>query len=325
MEAYIKDARTFITTSHNLVLDYTIKQSIYDEVSQVIIETPTMLPKEGDIIYLDGKRFFGVIKTVSPDHGKTELAVNQIITLFSREIFYSDMDFTYLEDNLKTLIDENYTNCVDAFYAMPYLSVRASTHTAAQLRPDLENNIYAVKDYASKMRRLYNIFCEWSISRDTLTLDIVQRYLETKNIDFSNPAYTITAQDFSSKTVSKITTFCEENNQTKEWILLKDGSIVNTAPEVGRVEGEWKPLVVSKEEDIDNDVKDEFAKNEYSHKIEFQAPIDTKFNLYDKLKIKLDNKIFSSYVSGITESKGSNVIDIQCGELQMQYPYLELL
>lgn len=324
MRAFIKNYKTFITTSHNLVLDYELKHSIYDTVSSVTIETPPVLPQEGDIIYLENG-FFGVIKTVSPDRGQTVLDMNQIITLFSRNMFYAPAPFTYLEDRLAQLINENFVNCPDTFYAMPYLNVTALTHTASQMMPDLENNIYAVKSYAAKMRRLYNIFCEWSINRETLTLNVVKRVKTVKNIDFSNPNYILTAQDFSVKTVSKVTSYCEENGQTQTWVLLDDGSIVNSTPTAGRVNGDWIPIVVEKAANVTDSVRDEFAKNEYSHKIEFQAPAESGFRLYDRLQVKLDNKIFNSYVSGVTERKGSNIVDIQCGELQMQYPFLDLV
>lgn len=323
MEAFIKDRRTFTTESHDLVLDYEIKRSIYDTVSSVTIKTPSILPKEGDIVYLE-TGFIGTISTVSVDHGRTELGINQIGALFSRNMFYTDASFTYLEDRIAELITDNFIQCSDTFYAMPYLNVRAVTHTASQMRPDLENNIYAVKSYAAKARRVHNIFLEWDISRTKLSVDVVRRVKTVKNVDFSNPDYILTAQDFSVKTVSKITTYCEENGQYKQWVLLKDGSIVNTEPATNRVAGEWATLVVPKAEDISEAVKDEFVKNEYSHKIEFQVSKEKGFELYDRLLIGLDNKVFSSYVSGVTERKGSNMVDVQCGELQMEFPYLDL-
>lgn len=325
MQAFIKDSKTFETTSINLVLDYELKYSIYDTVSSVTIPTPANLPQVGDIIYLDGNGFFGVIKNVSLDYGKTELDVNQIMTLLGRDMFYQSSTFTYLEDYIVELITDNYTNCSDSFYALPYLTATAVTHTSSQMLPDLENNIYSVKSYASKMRRLYNIFCTWGISRTQLTLTVAQQIKTVKNVDFSNPNYVLTEQDFSTKSVSKITTFCEENSQTQTWILLNDGSIVNTLQTTDRVNGEWVPLVVQTAAEVNDAVKDEFAKNEYSHKIEFQAPKSTGFNLYDKLNIKLNNSIFSSYVSSVTYKKNSDIIDVQCGELQMQYPFLNLL
>ena len=323
MRAFIKDRATFATKSHNLVLDYELKDSIYDTVSHITMETPATLPGEGDILYMENG-FFGVIRAISPEEGKTRLDVNQIMSLLERNMFYAPASYIYLEDYLAQLVQENFTQCPDAFYALPYLTAQAVTHTAAQMNPDTEDNVFSVKSYASKMRRLYNIFCEWGIGRDTLTLQIARQVKVTKNIDFSNPLYVVTSQDFSQKTVSKITSYCEENGEMKTWVLMEDGSITDTTPAAGRIRGEWAPLTVAKAEDVEDSVRDEFAKNEFSHKIEFQAPKSRGFSLYDPLKIKLDNRIFSSYVSGVTEKKNSEIVTVECGELQMQYPYLGL-
>lgn len=323
MQAFIKSIKTFETTSHNLVLDYEVKYSIYDTVSNIIIETPSKLPKEGDILYMENG-FMGVISTVSPEYGATTLGCNQIVSLFSRNMFYTDAARTYLEDYLADMISENYINCADSFYAMPYLNVVAETHTASQMGPDLEDNIYSVKSYAAKMRRLYNIFLKWSLTRTSLNLNIARNVKNNINVDFSNPAFKLTTQDFSSSSVSKITSYCEETGEYKVWVLLDDGEIVNSSPSSGRVDGEWIPLRVQKASDVEDAVKDEFMKNEYSHKIEFMASKSAGFSLYDRLTIRLDNKIFSSYVSGVTFNKNSDVATISCGELQMQYPYLEL-
>ena len=97
MQAFIKSIKTFETTSHNLVLDYEVKYSIYDTVSNITIATPSKLPKEGDILYMENG-FMGVISTVSPEYGATTLGCNQIVSLFARNMFYEHTARTYLED-----------------------------------------------------------------------------------------------------------------------------------------------------------------------------------------------------------------------------------
>ena len=115
-----------------------------------------------------------------------------------RDRFYTDASFTYLEDRIAELITDNFIQCSDTFYAMPYLNVRTVTHTASQMRPDLENNIYAVKSYAAKARRVHNIFLEWDISRTNLSVDVVRRVKTVKNVDFSNPDYILTCLLYTS-------------------------------------------------------------------------------------------------------------------------------
>jgi len=321
MEVFIKDAKTFATKSHHTVLDYDITPSIYDTVSTITIPQ-TEEPAERDFVYLDGAKWLGIIGNVSTDDGRTTLECSQISTLFNRDLFYTAGTYTYLEDYLKTLIDDNYTNCVDTFYSLPFLDVEALTSTTGSLKPDLDDNIYNISSFMAKLRRIKGIYTNYTISRTKLYITIVTRANPVKNVDFSNPSFVITEQNFSAKTISKITTYCEENAQTRNWVLLDDGSIVNSTPTAGRVSGEWVALVVSNADDVAPKVQEEFARNFYSHNITFMCPLNYQFDLYDNLRIKIGNKIFTSYVAQKHLWANSKVQEIQCGELQMQYPYL---
>lgn len=323
MFVYIKDKKTFDTKSLSVVLDYELNPSIYDTVSTVVIPKPDILPNEGDIIFLEDG-FIGVIASYNVEYEKVTLDINQISMLFSRNIFYTQQTFEYAEDYLASLIQTNFINQTDSFYALPYLTVSAETHTTSSMKPDLENNLFSVKSYASKLRRLLGIFLNWSLTKDTLTVTIAQKNDTAKNIDFSNPDYILTEQTFSSKTVSKITSFAEDTSAYQDWYLLSDGTITNTATQDNRVDGEWVSLVVSESANVEDTVKSEFYKNEYSHKIKFTTYTSNNFELYDRLLISLNGSIFSSYVSGLVLKKNSNIVEVECGELQTQYPFLNL-
>lgn len=321
MEVFIKDAKTFATKSHHVVLDYEITPSIYDTVSTIAIPQAEE-PAERDFVYLDGIQWLGIINNVSTDGGLTQLECGQILTLFNREMFYTAPTGDSLEQKLKTLIDINYTNCADTFYRMPFLSVEALTQTSGTLKPDLEDNIYNISSYMAKLRRIKGIYADFTLSRTNLYVNISTRANPVKNVDFSNPSFVITEQNYSAKTISKITTYCEENGQTQNWVLLEDGSIVNTTPATGRHEGEWVVMNISEADDVEPSVNDELSKNYYSHNITFQCPFNYSFDLYDNLRLKIGDKIFTSYVAQKRLMMNSKVQEIQCGELQMQYPYL---
>ena len=326
MQVFIKDGKTFETISHNEVLGYELKKSIYDVVSTIHIIAPETLPKTGDIIYVDEVDFFGVLKEVELDNKIAILKVNQIVTLLNRDLVYKSATYTYLEDYLKTLIDTNYTNCADDVYAMPWLTVNAATHTQRTISPDTEKNVFNIKSYLSKVRRLQNIFCKWEISRTELTLNLVNSLKAKRNVDFSNPAFKIVDESYSEKTVSKITSICEENNQTQDWYLLKNGNVTSTVPPAEtRVTGEWTVLTVAKAADVADDVKDEFKKNTYSHSIEFSAQKESGFVLYDRVTVSINNELFESYVTTVGVASGANRITISLGELQTVYPYLDLI
>lgn len=324
MQLFIKDRKSFVTKFSSLILDYEIKPSIYDTVSTYTIPNEN-LPNEGDFVYDEDTGFIGVIGAIETERQIAILSVHQIHTIFSRKMIYQSTSYTYLETYLKTLIDNNFTNCTDTFYAMPFLNVTALTSTASTMTPDVDDYVYSVSSFMAKARRLKSVFCEFDISRTQLGINITTRANPAKNIDFSNPSFYITEQNISSLTVSKITSYCEENSQVQNWTLLDDGTIVNTSPATGRVDGEWTTLIVNKAADVQDKVNDEFAKNYYSHNITFQCPLSYDFKLYDNLQIKIDGKIFTSYVAQMRRWKNSKVQEIQCGELQVKYPYLDLI
>lgn len=323
MICFIKDKKTFITKVIATAVDYEIHESIYDTVSTIKIPTPSEPPTEGDFVLFDGMAYVGIITEVDIDGGETEISAEQAVKLFSREMFYTATAYTYLEDYLKDLIDTNYTNCADEIYEVPFLDVNALTNTSANCKPDLEDNVYNIKSYISKLRRLQDIVCDWSFDRTTLTLNIYKKMFPVYNIDMSNPRYMITEQTFAKDTVGKISVFCEETSAYSTWYLKTDGTVTQTYSANDRVDGEWKTLIVYEAADIQDDVKDEFAKNYYSHKISFNT--DRTFNLYDRLKLRIDGKIFNSYVSGLITRKGSKYHTVECGELQTQYPFLDRL
>lgn len=323
MIIYIADKKTFINKAIATAVDYEIKQSIYDVVSTITIPTPRVAPNEGDFLLLDGMPFVGIINAVDIEGGRTVISVEQAVKLFARDMFYTAGSYTYLEDYLKSLIDTNYVNISDNVYKLGFLTVNALTHTTGAIKPDLEGNIYNIKSYISKLRRLKDIVCEWAFSWRALELNIYKKTFPTHNIDLSNPRYVITEQTFSDYAVGKITVYCEENSSYTTWYLLTDGTITNTYTADDRVEGDWITLTVGEVADIQSAVEDAFAQNYYSHKISFMT--EKPFGLYDRLKIRMDGRIFNSYVSGISQRKGSKWYTIDCGELQTVYPYLERL
>ena len=325
MELFLKAHKTFVTKAHVLILDYDIKYSIYDTVSRIVTEAPEVLPAEGDIAIVDGRDFIGIVKSYSIEDDAMTLDINQIQTLFSRDMLFTAESYTYLEDYAAGILTDNFSDCPDAVYALPWLTVEAGTHTAVRCTPDIDDYVFNPRSYLSKIRRLQNIYASYDYSRTGLTVTLSLKPIQLKSIDFSNPNYYVVEETYSDKRIGRITSYCEENGQTKDWYLLSDGTLTNTYQATGRMTGEWKPLVVSKADDVEDKVKDEFAKSAFAHKISFMAPLSSDWSLYDQLRIRLSDKIFRSYVTGIEKKKDETMMLVSCGELQTEYPYIDLL
>lgn len=240
MQAYIKRKSDFATSSHQEVLDYEINESIYDAVSTIDILKPEEMPAEGDFVFLDGRKWLGVIGAVDTDNNLMTLTINQAITMFNREMFFDVANFTYYEDYLVSLINSEYKNQSDEEYAMPYINITALTHTSiselsdgVRTLPDIVDNKFSISSYAEKLRRLYDIYVDFEFTRTDLNISVQRRVNPIRQIDFSNPDVQIVSQEFSKAAVSKITTYCEETTLQQNWFLNDDGSITSDTPVPG--------------------------------------------------------------------------------------------
>ena len=161
---------------------------------------------------------------------------------------------------------------------MPYLNVTASSSTSKALNPDRDDkNVYTLKEYVKKVRRLQNIFVDFSINGNTLNVDIVKKAKVTRKIDFSDTSYKLLDEAYSREAVGRITSVCEEDSSTLEWYLLTDGTVTSAYTADNRVEGEWITLFILKLADVEDRVLDEFEKTKYSHLIEFSSKKELDF------------------------------------------------
>ncbi len=223
-----------------------------------------------------------------------------------------------IEEFICDQIQTQYIECTDALYALPFMQAEKLTHTPAALSPDGEDGVYSLKGTIAKARRLHNIFVEFKILKDTLLVQIQKKPVVTHTIDLADRSFEILEETYSADRVGKITAKAEDTGAVFDWYLLPDGSTTNTYDTQNRVDGDWMVLSIPREEDVSGRVADLFAKNTYSHLIEFRLP-DAKmqYGFYDRLRIRTrSGALLSSYVSAIRKMPG-NYTTIQSGELRM--------
>lgn len=325
MYCIAKDRNTFraIPGTARAVADYSlVLDSIYDETSEICMSGAANAPQAGDFIYLENG-YQGIVEEAEGGQGKINLKCRPMSALFERELYYSKPSGNTLEEQLKNMIDVNYTSQSDEMYRLPYLEVRALTATAGDTRPDIDDkDVYTISAYMAKLARLHNIFVNYVFGRDKLTIEIARKAPPLRKIDFSDPGLTVTEQAFSCEQTGKITSRAEDTGRIQEWYLLTDGSITNAANTPGRVGGEWRLLSVREEQDVADAVADEFRSGSYSHKIVFTAaPERARFSFYDRVEISLDGKLFSSYIAAVRIKKNSRLTEYECGELRTTYPF----
>lgn len=321
-EFYIKDRKTFRTKCTLILLTYEmVPWSIYDENSTFTVKRKEYYCDivEGDI--LCAGEYIGIIKDFALEGETFKLICEHILKMFNRDLIFTEEQYTYVEDWVKSKIDANFTNQSDSMYRLPYLDVKVLTHTTSWMNPDVEEGVWNIKSFVAKIRRLQSIFTEFSYTRDNLTITIGKKQLTPKQIDLSGGQYIVEEETYSNTAIGRITSVLENDEtprQIKEWYILLDGTVVNTYTSENRVNGSWEVLFIENAEDIETSVRNEFAKNSSSHKIQFSVPLEmARFSFYDDVTIRGRNgRISASYIAAIRKKKGDSRVIYQCGELR---------
>ena len=316
MIAYIRDRHTFKLKHHATALSYDMTvQSIYDEVSEFTVKGTGSSAKAGDFFFAG--KFFGVVKEVDKDRETLSVTCSDIDTLFSRDI--PDAPGTAggsVEGYIKSLIDRYYVNQPDAVYATPYLTVAASTSTAGSALPDVEDGVWNVKSYLSKVRRLYNIHTSYSVVNGKLVMRIFHRDRQTRKVFLSLSDFEVLEESFAHDAVGKVTTIAEDTGEKKDWYLLTDGTVTNAYTDKNRVDGTWEVLKVSGAAKAEEEARNKFRENSGSHLIEFASGRDYAF--YDNLIVRTkEGRVLNSYISAVRKSSERTKTIYKSGDLRI--------
>lgn len=350
MICYIKDRKTFVTKGTYPVSEYDIVlKSIFDDQSKITI-TGIANAVEGDWVYCDNG-YLGVIQTANPDAKvkRTTLTCREALAIFDRDSIYDII--TSISDNeqegpLVGVLDSDFKNGgspADPYLALGYLYFQSLTHTYYHdaMIPDFydagryKNNLgfsFNVKAYLDKMRQTRGIFTDLDVVKingtDRLMVRISKKDSATRMIDFSDKSYTVLSENYTNEAVGKVTVKqCYEYHDEEynidvmyegdpiDHYLKADGTITTVKPADGdRVSGVWRKVIIGKPDDAYSEAEKIFTKNKYSHMIEFST--DKALNFYDNLKIRINGRILTSYISSVRMTSESNKYIYKSGELR---------
>lgn len=315
MQVFIKDKKTFATKYGGKALDWDITlQSIYDEVSNITIRRGENPINSGDYVFAGD--YCGIVRDVETERELLILSCRDMATMFERPLLPPDTwTGTSIEDWIKGQIDRHYTNQQDGAYRLPYLKVIARTSTPGTTAPDIEDGVWNIKSYLSKVRRLHNIHITFEAKNQNLVVRIIRRTRQEHKIFLDSTQFDILEESYSSDTISKITTITSETNIRKDWYLLTDGTITDDYTLSNRVEGKWEIVTIKEAGEAEQAARDKFAENSKSHLIEFAA--DQRYEFYDNLLIRTKKGVVViSYISAIRMEKGREKLVYKSGELR---------
>ena len=310
MTAFIKKRSTFATITSGYVSEWDIPlASASDDSGTVLLVGCNGRGNEGDFLILDSRVW--LIDTVEVKDGITSLKVVDPINIFDRTTVYSAPRLPpKIEAFIASRIRSDYVEISDSFYSKPFISVTSENKTA-WLEPETDdNNLYCLKDYLDTVRRLYNICLEFTVDGDTLRIHISAKTRGAAHIVFTDGHAQLLSESYSRKAVSKITTIKEGVSQ--DWYLSDTGQISTTPPE-NRPNGDWKVIVLKEKDEVLDKVTAEFAKNKFSHKIEFMS--DRAYSLFDDVLIRLPDTLVTSQIAYVGKSSKDNRYHYKSGEL----------
>ena len=305
MIGYVKNRKTFVTTHLLEMSEYTlVLGSINNNVSKVTV-IGELSGLEDDFFIYEGNIW--IIKTLAPDNGKTVITLNDISYLFSRDLYWSGTAETTIEGLISDTIDTGWTNLSDTMYQTPWLTVTTTT-TTSLIQPDIENDLWNLKAYIAKVRRMKNVFLFYSVSGDYLNITVSQITPPLRKIDFAGSDSQLISELYQKTSVAKITV-----NGTTDYYLFTDGTF-STNPSAGtRVDGSWTMLQVRVGDDEQEEVANTFSKNSDSHIVEFWT--EQPCELYDSVQIRSNGRVTNGFLSYVSISSEDNRRRCRTGDL----------
>lgn len=325
MKCYLKSASTFFTTAQMDTLDYDlVLDSIKGESGSVtIIGDDVPASMTGSWLIINGDLYR--ISEASPSNGKTKLKLLPVDSLFDRKLLYDvDHGQTTIGGYIASVITSEWINQSDPAFATPYVTV-TSTDSTAFVAPETDDKgIYNFVDYIRQMRRDYNVTISAAIHLNTLALTISAPVPAVRPLVLDDGHTKLIQADFSNKAKSKLTVYtAEETGKDADdnpiytvtesiYYLAADGTVSDTVPE-NRAVGEWGSITIGNSDDPLEKAKEEFGKNQESHKVELYSSIS--MSISDKACLKLHGEIFESTVTGIYRKKSDSRTRYKLGDL----------
>lgn len=317
MDAFVKSFSTYKTTHHLQVLSSTlVVDSLDAETGSVtVIGTSLGRGNAGDWLIVDGQLF--AIRTVKPSGDRTVLSVGSVLDVFNRPLEYALENPPTIGAAIAQEMSDKWIGGTDVRYAIPYLSV-SDSDTTPFAPPDLDSSgCYILSAYARLMRKAYNVRCRFSDTGDGILCTIDKAPTSNRNVSFEDGRSEIHSVDFSTSGIATITVLhdyplqeLDENNRMVDvkdengetvmlrdrstWYLSEDGAVSQSMPD-RRADGGWDMITVSGNNDVETKVREVFAKNKATHKIEFYSELD--LSVQDNCRFNVYGDSLLSYIS----------------------------
>lgn len=266
-----------------------------------------------------------IVDSITPGNGTTRLALSPALSFFSRLLPYPGAGHS-IGEFLRDVFNSGYVSVSDPVYAINYLQVSTMDTSSAFIPPDVDDNGYFdLQAYLLTVRQLAYIVPDVRCDNERIYIRFAVVQPSEHIVIVGSSLTTLKSAAYSANVAAKITSLQQIDTgnkdaagnriyrlESKDWYLSTDGQISN-APPLNRADGTWEVLAVSGKTDAAQKVRERFAKNTRSHKVEFFDA--RRFAVLDKITLRLNGSVQHSQITYVGVVPGEHRYFYRCGNL----------
>lgn len=311
----IKDILEFEKYEFIEDIEYAEKSSITVTKKPDILDDDFVICKDGN-----NKVFTGICDTYKSGSNNSEYSITllQKENLFDRKIFVDQEELianTGIEDFIAKAIEDNFISSGDELMDKGYITVSVESHTPIAAKVDAENGVYNLKTYLGNAKQYYGIQLEYEFSGIQLQIRIFKQDDAVIPIDIEVTDVSDYSETYSVSVLAKLDVNWKIPDQEdisgevivgdssrRQFFLLADRTITEDIADENRAAGiaSSKYIEAETEEEMLQNVYNEFSSNQYSHKVSFYLKRDS--NLYPEARFFVGRKCMIKTKSGVRTS-----------------------
>lgn len=337
-DLHIKDIIEFETFEFIEDIEYTEKSKL------TVPKKPNA--KDDDLVFCKDENkvaYIGICENYkgTSNGDEYQIILKQKENLFDRKIFVSDEELisaTGIEDFIAKAITDNYIDSGDEMLDKKYINVLAVTHTLINAKVSAENGIYNLKTYLGNAKQYYGIFLDFQISNGTLEIRIYKDDEPEIPIDIEVSDVSDYTETYEVSVLAKLMVRwkipdAEDSSgniivgavEDRTYYLLADRSVTEDGADENRAAGTVDSIYIEAEteEEMRQQVTNQFISNEYNHKIAFSLNKSSRLYPYErfyvgrKCRIKTKTGVKTSLVTKSKETSDSGMTGLTFGNLKV--------
>ncbi len=347
--AYILDSKTLKTKDILEYSEYNFSEDIdYSNKSTITAARKPAIEDNDFVICKDGNSiaFQGLCESYSSSKNDAEYTITLIQkeNFFDRSIFVSSEELIStvgIEDFIVKCITENWLDTGDELIDAKSITVAATTHTtvnaAVSTTVNVQENVFNLKTYLGNVKQYYGIYLDYEFENGRLRITVNRKDDAVLPVDIQVSDITDYTEVYDINVLAKLNVKwkkpdTEENGATivgavtdRKFYLKTDKTITEDGsdPEraAGIVRNKW--IETELEDEMIQQVRNEFTSNSYNHKISFSLVRTSKlysesdFYVGRKCTIKTKTGIRASIITQAQVSSSSALKGIVFGNLKV--------